>query len=395
MNRTLATISTLVVLAAMLARLALTDKASLLIIAVSLTVTLFLCWVFSQSVSQSSSRDSLTGVDTPLAAIILGSKRGLGLFACCLLGFAIAWLGGLWTPASHRHDSRAGLAALAAPSNMLAPRTSVNVAKIAYHQPFLFLDVLVVDHKGRVVEALGARNFLVRVDGATRGVQTVTRTQYESPRHVAVLRDASGSVRGKPYPDLIVAATSAVRESLQSATRPSYLRVANFSDVVTDVSGWSSNLSTAVTTFNPAAAKAELSAIVVSSVNVIEDLGRREGGRRLVLITDGGNNVPSEYSTAGLIAHARRAAVTIDIVALPTEHLQQPQREFLQAIARETGGVYVDAASPSATRDLRHAMDADRDVRPAFRLTIECPTEVEPNLVTVDVVSVPTVFDMG
>lgn len=389
MNRIILFVSSVALFAAALCWLGWTDQRSLIVIIVTLSIVSFLAWVMARSVTDSGP-PTLSPDDSPLAALLFGGAIGLTLILCVLLGFGIAWCGGVWSPPSHKKPTtnRKTIAAREvspAPAADEGRSLRTRIEAINFIQPMLFIELQVLDELDHSVESLVPNDFLVEVNRVVFPVHRVTPIPFEPSLNVAVLRDASGSVRGNPYPELIIAATNAVRQSLQSLPRSSSLRVADFSDAVADVSAWSSELATVVTTFTPAAARADRSAIVTSMAAVVDDLSQRHGGRRIVLISDGGNNVPADYSTAGLIAHARRNEVTIDVVALPTEHLQKEQRTFLQAIANETGGVYVDAATPTAMRDLQHALKNARDVRPAYRLAVDCPNEVRPELVTVGI----------
>jgi len=383
MNRLLALVASTAVLAGSAYALNLTDAASFAVLAASVAMGLVAIWIITRTVSQHTWHYSVLVDDQPLAAAVFGILRGVVLTAIAACGFAIAWaMGGRSPPHVRSVASEAMVEPLDAPSKV--EHLGVAIAKKEYHEPFLFLDVTVLDDQQRPVEGLTHRDFSVRVGEDVRLIHTATATHIERPLNVVILRDASGSIRFKPFPDYIAAATHDTLQALNSSPRSARVRVANFSNQVFEVTGWTDRPDEVATGFDPTTLPADHTSLVTSTVATIEDLALRSGVRRIVLATDGGDNVPSDYSTAGLIAHARRHNVAIHVVALPTDHLQDAQRKFLQRIARDTGGIYIDAATSAASRQLQQVIKADRDLQAAYRITVEQAFDVPLESISVE-----------
>ena len=228
-----------------------------------------------------------------------------------------------------------------------------------------------VTRGGRSVTGLAAADFNLRDSGVLQHIDAIALENV--PLHLVLALDTSSSVRGEPLMRLKEAARAAAA-SLRPDDRVALL---TFSHVIERRLGFSADTES----LDHAIADIEAGGATALHDAASAALALRTGGegRMLVLLFTDGFDTASWLNPLAVIEQARRSDVVVEAVRLPEMRdraapilpaqarrwfLEEPQlfrREFLQALADETGG---DVIVATGHRDLTNVF---QDIVSAFK----------------------------
>jgi len=217
--------------------------------------------------------------------------------------------------------------------------------------------VNVADKNGAIVGGLTKDDFAVFEDSRPQEIALFER-KTEVPLNLTLAIDTSGSVR-KDLDEEANAARHFARDILQPKDQMS---VIEFATDVTELSGFTNNLSQidhAVGQLHSDFATALYDAVVLGS----EGLGKREGRKVLVLVSDGDDTAKSSTYAQALEAALRNEAMIYSLIDVPIEASAGRDtggEHALITLAEETGGKYfyvgeggLDKAFAKVSDDLR------------------------------------------
>lgn len=190
-------------------------------------------------------------------------------------------------------------------------------------------------------------------------------------RNLVILRDLSASTQPKPFPRLIEEATDEVLAGVSG--QDAAVAIWDFASEVTCRANWSDSRFAQGTGVTQPKEDQPATSLYESISLSVEEVARRKPSREVVLISDGANNVRSEFSIEGICSLARKNEVKIHVLALPTQDYQRP---LLEKLAASTGGVFLEADA-----DLRRIRSSFEQLItiPAYRLVtghLPDPTQV-------------------
>lgn len=344
-----------------------TDWNSLLLVVglLMLAVVVRTLWKLQERSAGREAYSALSLFDTWLAAIVYGLITGLGLALYVSAGAGVAWAVGLWTPTFYATGTaeRAGDQLDSSVTRGTEVKANIEVLETFVRPPTLQIDVEIKNAAGGTLALLPGDKFELRLDRKLVEVEHIEPIIYEPALAVLILRDASASAAQKPFPELVETASRKLLDTLQATQRKNKVRVIDFSGECVEVIPWSVRPRLPGSLLPPPGQQADKSALMLSAGKAIDDLaGQANASRILVLIADGGNNVPAPYSPKGLAAYARSRGVVVHIVGLPTEHHNEA---FLRSLAAETRGRYLDASQHMSEVG---SLVAIRDKRRAYRV---------------------------
>jgi Ca-activated chloride channel family protein len=240
--------------------------------------------------------------------------------------------------------------------------TRVEVSRV-----ILYAAVTARDTDDRFVPDLGRDDFLLEEDGKP---QTILDFQLERrPFTVALLIDASGTM--KEEMGEVHAAAGGFVEALGDGDQA---LVVSFSDKVfllQDLTGDRSLLQRAISSVEAQGPTAWHDALLV----VLRRLGREEGRRAVVLLTDGGDTA-SQASYEDTLERARLSESLVYTIGLGTSGLDLSARSRLKELAEMTGGRAFMVSKEEELRQVYAQILAD--LRNLYYLTYE-PSDQEWN----------------
>jgi hypothetical protein len=358
-----------------------TDRDSLMIGGVLLAAFLVAIVLWKVANLQMGMRSTwLSKNDHTLAAIVHGVWTGAVLITYLAVGVFVA-----------KQVNIVGDTAEASTISMTAPeprqKPSKSLAKVNvplqivetfYRPPTLQIDVLAPRS-----QEIKPSDLVVTHGGKNLSVQNVLPTTFEPPLNILVLRDLSASTKAEPFTTFISEATSIVKSL--SFERKTAICVVDFAAKCQVALPWTTTFRDAQLQ-NTKPGDVRQTDLFAALTKAIDSLTTRSGARLLVIIADGGTNIPSRYSPAGLYAYARSKQVTIHAVGLPTEHFQE---EFLRKLAERTTGTYLRA--DTELQQLSTVLSV-RDLRPAIRLVVTVPDYNSARPTSVEMIPTDTRF---
>ena len=222
-----------------------------------------------------------------------------------------------------------GLVCVLMPSAALA-RAVLTLNQINIERfPEIRIYLTAADERGTPLKGLTVRNFSVQEDGRTARVTRVLPLERgEEPLAVVLAIDRSGSMRGKPIRDALLAARDFVGE-MRGIDR---VGVVSFDDHVAVISRLNSAKAPLLKAIERIAVGGD-TALNDAIVKALGLLSPFTGRRAVVVLTDGKEN-RSTSSRKATINNALEIGVPVITVGLGEE----VDANALEAIGRETGG---------------------------------------------------------
>ncbi|MGB8259465.1 MAG: VWA domain-containing protein [Terracidiphilus sp.] len=222
------------------------------------------------------------------------------------------------------------LAALALPLAGAAQETTLRV-----DVKLVNLFVNVTDANGALVGGLGREDFAVSEDGRPQEIAVFER-QLASPLNLTLAIDTSGSVRK----DMAEEATAARRFIHALVRQQDHMSLIQFATDVRELAGFTNKVSTldhALDRLRPDFATALYDAVYTGA----QGLGRKEGRKVLVLVSDGGDTASSVTYADALEQALRNEVIVYSVIDVPIE--ASAGRELggehaLITLAEQTGG---------------------------------------------------------
>jgi Ca-activated chloride channel homolog len=225
------------------------------------------------------------------------------------------------------------------------PRAQDVQEPAAFHassSELVVLPVVVTHSNGSYVSDLTAERFTVYDNGRPQAVSLFSTE--DTPVSVAVVIDASGSMRGR-----IGQVAAATTDFARASNPDDELFIIEFNDRIRDaVRGGSvmasdpQALEAALLTLKPEGQTALYDALVAG----LDRLERARHPRKVILLmSDGGDNA-SRARLDDVLAKARRSNVTIYAIGLYEQGAPDTNPEVLQKLAETTGGDRYLPASP-------------------------------------------------
>ncbi len=255
-------------------------------------------------------------------------------------------LGGAW--------AMAGFAAMMA----LAP-AAMAAQEATFHVDVKLVNIFVnvTDKNGAIVGGLNQDDFAVFEDDRQQQIAVFERNT-NVPLNLTLAIDTSGSVR-KDLDEEANAARHFAHDIVQSKDQMSVLE---FATDVTELTGFTNNLSQidhAVSALRADWATALYDAVVLGS----QGLGKRDGRKVLVLVSDGDDTAKSSTYAQALEAALRNEVMIYSLIDVPIEASAGRDlggEHALITLSEETGGKYfyvgeggLDKAFAKVSDDLR------------------------------------------
>jgi VWFA-related protein len=234
------------------------------------------------------------------------------------------------------------LPALLVVALLATPRAQEPATFHASSSELVVLPVVVTQSNGSYVSDLTAERFAVYDNGRPQAVSLFS--SEDTPVGVAVVVDASGSMRGR-----IGQVAAATMDFARASNPEDELFIIEFNDRVRDAVGGGS-----VVASDPNALQAALLSLKPEGQTALYDallgaLDRLEQSRHprkvILLISDGGDNA-SRARLDEVLARARRSNVTIYAVGLYERGAPDSNPDVLEKLAETTGGERYLPASP-------------------------------------------------
>jgi Ca-activated chloride channel family protein len=240
----------------------------------------------------------------------------------------------------------------------LAP-VSMTGQQATFHVDVKLVNIFVnvTDKNGAIVGGLTKDDFAVFEDNRPQQIALFER-KTDVPLNLTLAVDTSGSVR-KDLDEEANAARHFAHDILQSKDQMSVLQ---FATDVTELTGFTNNLSQidhAVGGLRSDFATALYDAVVLGS----EGLGKREGRKVLVLVSDGDDTAKSSTYAQALEAALRNEVMIYSLIDVPIEASAGRDtggEHALITLSEETGGKYfyvgeggLDKAFAKVSDDLR------------------------------------------
>lgn len=227
-----------------------------------------------------------------------------------------------------------GLAALLVTLIVAIPRAQEPATFHASSSELVVLPVVVTQSNGQYISDLTAERFTVYDNGRPQEVSLFSRE--DTPVSVAVVVDASGSMRGKM--GQVVAATTVFA---RASNPDDELVIVEFNDRVREVVAGGpvmasdpESLEAALLTLKPDGQTALYDALLAA----LDRLERASHPRKVILlISDGGDNA-SRARLDDVLARARRSNVTMYTIGLYDRGAPDTNPDVLQKLADTTGG---------------------------------------------------------
>jgi Ca-activated chloride channel family protein len=241
---------------------------------------------------------------------------------------------------------------LLAPSALAAQETTLRV-----DVKLVDVFVNVTDRNGAIVGGLSREDFAVTEDGRPQQIAVFER-QSELPLNLTLAIDTSGSVKKD-----LVEESDAARRFVHAILRPQdQMSLLQFATDVTELAPFTNKVSVidrGLSRLHSDHATALYDAIVLGS----EGLGKKEGRRVLVLVSDGGDTAESSTYRQALESALRHEVMIYSIIDVPIEASAGRDlggEHALITLAEQTGGksFYVsegglDKAFAQVSDDLR------------------------------------------
>jgi Ca-activated chloride channel family protein len=259
-----------------------------------------------------------------------------------------------------KHSGLRGAWALAGFSAMSVLSPAVATAQeTTFHVDVKLVNIFVnvTDKNGAIVGELTKDDFAVFEDNRPQQIAVFER-KTDVPLNLTLAIDTSGSVR-KDLDEEAGAARHFAHDILQPNDRMSVLE---FATDVTELTGFTNNLSQidhAVGELRSDWATALYDAICLGS----QGLGKREGRKVLVLVSDGDDTAKSSTYAQALEAALRNEVMIYSLIDVPIEASAGRDlggEHALIALSEETGGKYfyvgeggLDKAFAKVSEDLR------------------------------------------
>jgi Ca-activated chloride channel homolog len=211
--------------------------------------------------------------------------------------------------------------------------------------------VTVTDAHGGPVGGLKKDNFRVKEDGRDQTIAVFDK-ESEAPISIALAIDTSLSTRH----DLPLEQASAKRFAKDILRPIDALSVFGFSEVVLQSTSYTADLKRiddGIDHIRLGAATAMYDAVYLTS----RSLGRRQGRKVLVLITDGGDTVSKLDYKQAVRAAEEAEALVYSIIVVPIENSAGREtggEHALIQLSEDTGGKYYYATSMSQLDDAFH-----------------------------------------
>jgi len=237
-------------------------------------------------------------------------------------------------------------------------------ATVAAQEPTIRVDVRLVsvfvnvtDRNGAIVGGLGSEDFFLTEDGRPQKIAVFER-QSELPLNITLAIDTSGSVRKDMTEE-----TNAARRFVHSILRPQdQMSVLEFATNVRELTPFTSKpaqIDRALGQLRGDFATALYDAIALGS----DRLGKREGRKVLVLVSDGDDTVQSTTYAQALEKALRNEVTIYSIIDVPIEASAGRDlggEHALITLAEQTGGKHfyvteggLDKAFDKVSSDLR------------------------------------------
>lgn len=219
------------------------------------------------------------------------------------------------------------------------------------------LFVNVTDRNGALVGGLGREDFAVEEDSRPQKVAVFER-QSALPLNLTLAMDTSGSVR-KDMSEETAAARRFVRQILRPQDQMSVLEFATYVRELAEFTNKPALIDRALGRLRSDYGTALYEAICTGSTR----LGRREGRKVLVLVSDGGNTVPGPSYDQALEAALRNEVMIYSIIDVPiaaSAGRNLGGEHALITLSEQTGGRHfyvsaggLDQAFAQVSEDLR------------------------------------------
>ncbi len=207
--------------------------------------------------------------------------------------------------------------------------------------------VNVTDKNGAIVGGLNQDDFALFEDNRPQQIALFER-KTNAPLNLTLAIDTSGSVR-KDLDEEASAARKFAHDILQSKDQMSVLEFATDVRELTPFTGKLSQIDRAVGGLRSDFATALYDAIVLGS----QGLGKREGRKVLVLVSDGDDTAKSSTYAQALEAALRNEVMIYSLIDVPiaaSAGRDTGGEHALIALAEETGGKYFYVARADWTR---------------------------------------------
>ncbi|HVN93816.1 MAG TPA: VWA domain-containing protein [Terracidiphilus sp.] len=247
----------------------------------------------------------------------------------------------------------AGLCALSA----LAPSAVAQDATFHVDVKLVNIFVNVTDKNGAIVGELTKDDFAVFEDNRPQQIAVFER-KTDVPLSLTLAIDTSGSVR-KDLDEEATAARHFARDILQPKDQMSVLQFATEVSELTPFTSKPSQIDRALGGLRPDYATALYDAICLGS----QELGKREGRKVLVLVSDGDDTVERSTYQQALEAALRNEVMIYSLIDVPivaSAGRDTGGEHALIALSEETGGKYfyvdeggLDKAFAKVSEDLR------------------------------------------
>lgn len=201
----------------------------------------------------------------------------------------------------------------------------------------------VVTRDDRVVLDLARDEFVLEEDG--RPQQIIDFTVERRPLSVALLLDTSGSIK-----DELAAVHSAASGFVQALGSEDRAMVIEFNDKVyllQDLTDRRDLLLEAISSTEAKGTTAYYDALLAA----LRKLGRVEGRKAIVLLTDGADT-SSQFTYDGVLEKARLSEVVIYTIGLGSTFLDVSLRSRLKELAEVTGGRPFFASKPDELKEV-------------------------------------------
>ncbi len=279
----------------------------------------------------------------------IGGGRRLSSSVACMF-FGLCLLAGPWCAAQQSADTAPTKGAAANPLTQMpeAQRARQTPRDDDQSQPTFRVNVklvnvfaTVVDQNGAPVGGLTKQDFAVFEDGKPQKIAVFNR---ESGLPLSIVMEVDTSL--STYKDLHLELESA-RRFAHTILRPvDALALFQFSEVVDELTPFTSDLKridNGISRVHPGAATAMYDALFLGA----RALGRRQGRKVLVVITDGGDTVSTTDYSQALRAAQEAEAIVYSIIVVPIE--ADAGRDIggehaLIQLAHDTGGKYYYAS---------------------------------------------------
>ncbi len=251
----------------------------------------------------------------------------------------------------------AGLLVAAGLLSGLATNAAAQDAPLRLDVKLVNVFVNVTDSKGAIVGGLSREDFAISEDGRPQQIAVFER-QSELPLNLTLAIDTSGSV----FKDRAIetdASRRFVRALMRKQDQMSLLEFATFVREVTPFTNKVAQIDHGLGSLRGGDATALYDAIYLGS----QRLGRKEGRKVLVLVTDGGDTAKSTTYTEALEQALRNEVIIYSIIDVPIEASAGRDlggEHALITLAEQTGGKYfyasdggLDKAFARVSEDLR------------------------------------------